>query len=102
MVVLKASGQFTYLHARAILARPDDPWPKKPVCLIDRVTGDLWLRANESATYVRRILDVTIRNVVLTRRWREVGVDYEYVDNRRAAPRLHWYFYRVPRGWIAE
>jgi hypothetical protein len=102
LLELKRWGQFTYLHARAVLARPDDPWPKQPVCLADRVTGDLWLRAGESATYVRNILNVQIRNQVLTRRWEEVGVGNEYVDNRRATPRLHWWFYRVPRGWIAE
>jgi hypothetical protein len=102
MVELKSWGQFTYLHARAVIQHPDEPWPARPVCLIDRVTGDMWLRAGEAATYVRHILNVTIRNNVLTRRWGEVNVGYEYIDNRRAAPRLHWYFYRVPQGWVAE
>jgi hypothetical protein len=102
LVALRARGQFTYLHARAVIAHPDDPWPRQPVCVIDRVTGDLWLRAGESATYVRNILNVTIRQRVLTRRWGEIGVGYELVDNRRATPRLHGYFYRVPPGWVAE
>lgn len=102
LLTLRARGRFTHLQARAILARPDDPWPGRPVCLIDRVTADMWLRAGEAATYVRSILDVKVRQTVLTRRWGEVGVGYEHVDDRRTAPRLKGCFYRVPRGWIAE
>jgi hypothetical protein len=102
MVVLKAAGRFTHLDAREILARPDDPWPRRPVCLADRITGDMWLRLGEAATYVRQILDVRIRAAVLTRRWVEIGIAREYVDNRRKVPRLKGQFYRVPSGWIAE
>jgi hypothetical protein len=102
LLALKVRPQFTYLHARAILARPDEPWPRQPACLIDRVTNDYWLRAGESATYVRHILDVKVRQTVLTRRWIELGIGYEHVDDRRATPRLKGYFYRVPQGWIAE
>jgi hypothetical protein len=102
LLKLKALGQFTWLDALAIQKHPEDLWPRKPTCLIDQSSRDMWLRAGEAATYVRHILNVRIRNGLLTRRWGEVSIGYEHFDERRSQPRLKGWFYRVPRGWTTE
>jgi hypothetical protein len=101
LLELKRMGQFTNLDALAVLKRPEDPWPRRPVCLLDN-GGDMYLRAGEAATYVRHILGVRIRQSVLTHRWKEIGICRELVDDRRASPRLKGYFYRVPKGWTTQ
>lgn len=86
LLALRRAGEFTYLDALAIRKRPEDPWPRKPTCLVDAVTHDLWLRARESATFLRHILDVKIRQTALTYRWEEIGVEYRYFESRQRRP----------------
>ena len=99
LLMLRAWGEFTYLDALAIKKNPDQPWPRRPVCLVDRATGEMWLRARESATFLRHILDVKIRQTVLTYRWNEIGVEYRYFESRqprRGDPHPKAHLYLVP------
>jgi hypothetical protein len=86
LMALRKWGEFTYLDALTVRKNPDQPWPRRPVCLVDRATGEMWLRARESATFLRHILDVKIRQSVLTYRWNEIGVEYRYFESRQRRP----------------
>ena len=101
LLALRRWREFTFLDALAIKRAPDDPWPHRPVCLLDSVTGEMWLRARESITFLRGILDLRMRQSLLTRRWEEIGVDYRYFEaraRRPGDPHPKAYLYRVPRA----
>lgn len=86
LLALKRRGEFTYLDALTVRRDPEGPWPRQPVCLIDQATGEMWLRARESATFLRHILDLKIRQTTLTYRWEEIGVEYRYFESRARRP----------------
>jgi hypothetical protein len=86
LLALRQRGEFSYLDAVQIRKNPEAPWPVRPTALIDSATGEIWLRARESATFLRAILDVRIRQSTLTYRWEEIGVEYQFFESRQRRP----------------
>jgi hypothetical protein len=99
LMALQRWGEFTHLDARAVLKDPDSPWPRRPVCLIDRDSGDYWLRHREAMTFLRYILDVKpLRDTTLMARWKEIGVERrDFEEGSHRPPHLRAKLYRVSR-----
>lgn len=100
LLALRQRNEFSYLDAVQIRKNPEAPWPAQPTALIDSETNEIWLRARESVTFLRGILDVRIRQSTLTYRWEEVGVEYHFFESRQRRPgdphpKAHLYL--VPR-----
>ena len=89
------------LDAVTVTRRPEDQWPRRPICLLDRVTGVLALRPRETLTVLRHIFDIKpLRGTVLTYRWGEIGVEHRRFDVGRHAGDLHLKanLYLVPKA----
>ena len=56
LMALKAHGEFTRPDALSMLRGGDPQWQRRPVRVIDRVTGEQYVRAGEAATFVRYVL----------------------------------------------
>lgn len=100
LLALKRLPEFTRLDALTVIRNPDLPWPRKPVCLIDQVSGEMWLRARESATFLRHVIGMTIRQGTLTYRWNEIGVAYRYFQarpRRVGDPHPQAHLYLIPK-----
>lgn len=103
LLELRRWGEFTHLHAIAVVRNPDGPWPRQPACLVDRITGDFWLRVGESLNVLRHIVGVNpLKVATLTARFHEIGVDRVQFDDRRAHPRAKARLYRVPQGVVTD
>lgn len=100
LMALHKAPQFTRLDALVICKRPDEPWPRTPLCMIDRISADLWVRAGEAATFLRHIIGVSpLRDKTLEARWREVGIERRHFEDRRS-PHPKAKLFRVPRGFL--
>ena len=100
LMALHGAPQFTRLDALAICKRPEDPWPRRPLCVVDRVSADFWVRAGEAAAYLRHIVGVApLRARTLQARWNEIGIERHYYQDRKA-PHPKAVLYRVPRGFL--
>lgn len=95
-----AASSFTRLDALSIVKHPEDVWPRKPVCFLDRESRELWVRAGEAAIYLRHIVGVSpLRDRTLEARWKEIGITrHEYQDRRAPHPKAR--LYRVPKGFL--
>lgn len=101
LAAMRRLGEFTYLDAVTVTRRPEDQWPRRPICLLDRVTGVLALRPRETLTVLRHIFDIKpLRGTVLTYRWGEIGVEHRRFDVGRHAGDLHLKanLYLVPKA----
>ena len=100
LAALRRINEFSPLDADAVRRRPEDSWPRQPICLIDRVTGALGLRPLEALTILRHIHQIKMRQAVLTFHWNEIGIEYRHFDVGRHANGVHLHrsLYLVPPG----
>lgn len=99
LMALHRWGEFTHLDARTILKEPESPWPRRPICLIDRISGDYWLRHREAMVFLRYILDVKpLKDTTLLARWKEIGVERrEFDEGAHRPPHVRATLYRVTK-----
>lgn len=103
LMALRRKNHFTRLYAIEAARRPDPKdWPVHPTRLIDKHTGEHWLRAGEAVTFLRYILGVEpLKHATLQARWHEIGCERRYFEDRRPPhPKAH--LYRVPEGFLAS
>ena len=88
LMAIRAQGEFTKPDALALqnAHRNDDGrWLRRPIRFIDRHTGHQYLRAGETATYLRYVLGAEpLSGGSLKGRLQEIGVEAEYPQDRRA------------------
>lgn len=102
LLAFRKFGEFTRLDALAILRSPEQTWTRRPTCLIDSATGEMWLRERESATYLREILGVKpLTYKSLEARFREIGIELKHFEDRRP-PHPKANLYRVPKGYTGS
>jgi hypothetical protein len=94
LMAMKSLGEFTRSDAEA-LRRPgeDRGYMQRPVRFIDSTTGDQWLRAGETATFVRWVIGVEpLSGATLKARLHEIGVvGRPFEDYRPPHPKLNLY-----------
>jgi hypothetical protein len=94
LMALKNSGEFTRTDALA-MGRPGEVegHQQRPVRFVDAQTGDEWIRAGETAAYVRWVLGVEpLSHTTLRARLYEVGVVGKlFEDYRPPHPKLNLY-----------
>jgi hypothetical protein len=100
LMALKDRGEFSRLHAQELLRRPDRDWPHRPTRLIDARTEEQWLRAGETAVYVRHIIGVNnLPTATLRARFDEIGVRATHFQDHRPPHPKAW-LYRVADEFI--
>ena len=94
LMALKHAGEFTRTDALA-MGRPGEieGHQQRPVRFIDSETGEQWVRAGETAAYVRWVLGVEpLSATTLRARLYEIGVVGRlFEDYRPPHPKLHLY-----------
>ena len=88
LMAIRTYGEFTKPDALALqnAHRNDDgAWLRRPIRFIDKHTGQQYLRAGETATYLRYVLGAEpLSGGSLKGRLSEIGVEAEYPQDRRA------------------
>jgi hypothetical protein len=86
LMAIRAAGEFTKTDALSML-RPggDEPrYQQRPIRFVDKHTGDQYLRAGETATYMRYVIGVEpLAHSTLRARLHEIGVEAAYFQDRR-------------------
>jgi hypothetical protein len=101
LMALKRRGEFTRLDALTVIHDPSI-WPQRPACLLDRLTGEYWVRAGEARTFLLYIVGVQpLTHTRLRSRWHEIGVDRQHFEDRRP-PHPKANLYRVPDGFLTS
>jgi hypothetical protein len=94
LMAIRAAGIFGKGDALAMI-RPGegDRYRQRPTRFVDAQTGEQWLRASETATYVRHVIGVEpLQHSVLKARLHEVGVVGRYFEDYRPPhPKLALY-----------
>ena len=87
LMAIRAQGEFTKPDAMALLSaarNETDQWLRRPIRFIDCQTGEQWLRAGETATYLRWVLGAEpLSGGSLKGRLQEIGVETKYFQDRR-------------------
>lgn len=96
LMAIRTAGEFTKPDALALLNghRDDRPeWLRRPIRFIDSTTGEQWLRAGETATYLRYVLGAEpLTHVTLRGRLREIGVEAKHFQARNAPHPSAWLY----------
>jgi hypothetical protein len=95
LMAIKTHGEFTKPDALALLnayRNEGNTWLSRPIRFIDCQTGEQWLRAGETATYLRYVVGAEpLSHTTLRGRLHEIGVEAVYFQDRR---RPH------PKAWL--
>ncbi len=96
LMAIRAQGEFTKPDALALqnAHRNDDgTWLRRPIRFIDRHTGEQYLRAGETATYLRYVLGAEpLSHVTLRGRLAEIEVEAVYHQDRRPPHPKAWLY----------
>jgi hypothetical protein len=94
LMALKAMGEFTRPDALQLLRGGEgQQWQRRPVRFVDKQTGDHYLRAGETAAFVRYVLGAEpLSHSALRARLSEIGVHAKlFEDYRPPHPKLTLY-----------
>jgi hypothetical protein len=84
LMALKALGEFTRPDALTLLRGSED-WQRRPARFIDEQTAEQWVRAGETATFLRWVLGVEpLSHSTLRARLSEIGVEARRFEDWRA------------------
>ena len=101
LLAIKGVGEFTKSDALAMM-RPgeNEHYQQRPCRFIDAQTGEQWVRAGETATYVRWVVGVEpLSHATLRARLHEIGmVGRLFEDYHSPHPKLQ--LYQLPEGLI--
>lgn len=82
LMAIRNHGEFTHPDAKALLHSHGERGLRRPIRFIDSQTGDQWLRAGETATYIRWVLGVEpLAGDSLRGRLGEIGVEVEHFQD---------------------
>jgi hypothetical protein len=104
LMAVRGNGEFLRSDAE-VLRHPgeDQRWIQRPMRFVDSETGEQWLRARETVTYIRYLLhDGPLSQPTLTGRLREIGIECRLFEDRRGSVHPKLYFYRLTDEFIAE
>jgi hypothetical protein len=93
LMAIRAQGEFTKSDALS-LVRPgtnEELYQQRPIRLVDKETGEHWLRAGETATFVRWVVGVEpLSHATLKARLHEIGMTARlFEDYRPPHPKLN-------------
>ena len=93
LMAIRAAGEFTRPEALALARGGEDRYQQRPTRFIDSQTGEQWLRANETACYLRWVLGIEPLSAGhLKARLIEIGVVGRYFEDYRPPhPKLSLY-----------
>ena len=92
LMALRANGEFTRPDALSFV-RGGEHWQRRPARFIDEQTGAQWIRAGETATFVRYVCGVEpLSHSTLRARLSEIGVHPKHFEDYRPPhPKLTLY-----------
>jgi hypothetical protein len=94
---IQAAGAFEPRHARLMRDDVDERhWTRRPLRIADAITGLLWVRVGELATYLRHVLGLRLGHGWLDGRMSEIGAARESFEMRNGKTHPHCTLYRLP------
>ena len=85
LIALRNCGEFGHPEARALLNGNGEAWLPRPIRFIDRETGEQWLRAGETITFVRWVCGAEpMSPTVLRGRLARIGVEAKYFQHHHS------------------
>lgn len=96
LMALQAAGAFERRHARLMAEDVDERhWARRPIRLVDSVTGVVRVRVGELGTYLRHVLGLQLGHGVLDGRMSELGAARERFEARNGTAHPHLSLYRL-------